>query len=218
MAALIERGLRLEGHAVDLATSGEDALWMADVHPYDVIVLDVMLPGIDGLVTCRRLREARIWSPVLMLTARNSVEDRVAGLDVGADDYLRKPFALAELLARLRALLRRGPSERPQSLTIGGLCLNPAARRVSRDGVEIALTSKEFALLEVLMGRAGQVLSRYDLLEHAWDMHYENRSNIIDVYIRRLREQIDRPFGECSIETVRRVGYRFRLPPARERP
>jgi two-component system OmpR family response regulator len=210
MARLIRRGLREEGLSVDIADRGEDALWMAGSTDYDAIVLDVMLPGIDGFETCRRLRGDGVWAPVLMLTARGAVEDRVAGLDDGADDYLTKPFSFAELLARLRALARRGPVERPTILECAGLRLDPATRQVWRDETEIALSAKEFALLEAFMRRPGQVLSRYQLLEHAWDYDYENRSNVVDVYVRYLREKVDRPFGADSIETVRGAGYRLR--------
>jgi two-component system, OmpR family, response regulator len=173
-------------------------------------VLDVMLPGMDGFETCRRLREEGIWSPVIMLTARDSVEDRVAGLDGGADDYLAKPFSFAELLARLRALARRGPVERPAVLEVGTLKLDPAARRVWREETEVNLSAKEFQLLETFMRHPGEVLSRYQLLEHAWDYDYENRSNIVDVYVRYLRDKIDRPFGANQLETVRGAGYRLR--------
>ena len=210
MAGLIRRGLAKEGLAADVAQSGEDALWMAVAHEYDVIVLDVMLPGITGFETCRRLRKDGIWAPVLMLTARDSVEDRVAGLDTGADDYLVKPFAFAELLARLRALVRRGEPERPSILEVDDLRLDPATREVWRGSSEIRLSAKEFALLETFMRRPGEVLSRLHLLEHAWDFAYENRSNVIDVYIRHLRRKIDEPFGRRSLETVRGAGYRLR--------
>jgi len=212
MASLIRRGLREEGLAADVAITGEDALWMAGSTDYDVVVLDVMLPGIDGFETCRRLRGERIWSPVLMLTARDSVEDPVAGLDGGADDYLVKPFSFAELLARLRALARRGPVEAPTVLEVGDLRLDPATRQAWRGSTEITLSAKEFALLETFMRRAGHVLSRYQLLESAWDYEYENRSNVVDVYVRSLREKIDRPFGATSLETVRGAGYRLRRP------
>jgi two-component system OmpR family response regulator len=210
MASLIRRGLTHEGLAADVAPTGEEALVMAEAHEYDAIVLDVMLPGLSGFETCRRLRNRGIWSPVLMLTARDSVEDRVAGLDTGADDYLVKPFAFAELLARLRALVRRGDLERPAVLEVGDLRLDPATRTVSRGSTEIALSSKEFALLQTFMRRPGQVLSRLNLLEHAWDFAYDNRSNIVDVYIRRLRTKIDEPFGVRTLETVRGAGYRLR--------
>ncbi|HEU4450612.1 MAG TPA: response regulator transcription factor [Gaiellaceae bacterium] len=210
MAGLLRRGLGEEGLAADVARTGDDALWMAGAVDYDAIVLDVMLPGTDGLEVCARLREHGVWSPVLMLTARDAVEDRIAGLDAGADDYLTKPFSFAELLARLRALARRPPRERPAVLEVGDLRLDPAARRVSRGGSEIHLSAKEFALLETFMRRPGEVVSRYELLEHCWDGGYENRSNVVDVYVRYLREKVDRPFGRRSLETVRGAGYRLR--------
>ena len=209
LAGLLERGLVEEGHAADVARTGEDALWMAGSVEYDAIVLDLMLPGLNGVEVCRRLRESKVWSPVLMLTARDAIEDRVAGLDAGADDYLPKPFSFAELLARLRALVRRGPVERPAVLEVGSLRLDPAAHKVWRDDTEIELSAKEFALLETFMRRPGQVLSRYQLLEHAWDIAYENKSNVVDVYVRYLREKIDRPFGVETLETVRGTGYRL---------
>jgi two-component system OmpR family response regulator len=210
MAALVARALREEGHAADLAQRGEDALTMAQLAPYDAIVLDVMLPGIDGFETVRRLRERKTWTPVLMLTARDAVADRVGALDGGADDYLTKPFSFAELLARLRAVARRGPVERPTTLEAGDLHLDPAARRAWRGDVELALSTREFTLLELFMRRAGEALSRLQLLEGAWDMAFESRSNIVDVYVRYLREKVDRPFGKASIETVRGIGYRLR--------
>jgi two-component system OmpR family response regulator len=210
MAALIRRGLVEEGYAADVARTGEEALWMARATPYDAIVLDVMLPGRNGLEVCRSLRESGVWSPILMLTARDGVEDKVSGLDSGADDYLSKPFSFAELLARLRALTRRGPSERPSVLEAGSLRLDPATRQAWRGEVEVDLSAKEFALLETFMRNAGDVLTRLDLLEHAWDYGYENRSNVVDVYVRYLRAKIDRPFSLDSIETVRGVGYRLR--------
>jgi two-component system OmpR family response regulator len=209
MAALLRRGLREDGLATDVAVSGEDALWMARATDYDAIVLDVMLPGIDGFETCRRLRRADVRSPVLMLTARDGVEDRVAGLDGGADDYLVKPFSFAELLARLRALVRRAPGERPATLEVGDLRLDPAAHRAWRGETELALSAKEFALFELFMRRAGETLTRVQLLDGAWDMAFESRSNVVDVYIRYLREKVDRPFARNSIETVRGVGYRL---------
>ena len=206
MAGLIRRGLLEEGYAADVAQSGEDAIWMAEAHQYGAIVLDVILPGLSGFETCRRLRTAGVWSPVLMLTARDAVEDRVEGLDAGADDYLTKPFSFAELLARLRSLSRRGAVERPVELQIEDLRLDPSSRRVWRGDAEIALSPKEFALLETFMRRPGEVLSRLQLLEHAWDFAYENRSNVVDVYIRRLRRKI----GPELLETVRGAGYRLR--------
>jgi two-component system OmpR family response regulator len=210
MAALIRRGLTEQGLTVDVASSGEEALLMASAATYDAIVLDVILPGVDGFATCRRLRADDIWAPVLMLTARGSVEDRVAGLDGGADDYLTKPFSFAELLARLRALRRRGQSERPAILEVGELRLDPASRQVWRGAAEIALSAKEFVVLEAFMRRPGQVLSRLQLLEHAWEYEYEHRSNVIEVYVRYLRRKIDQPFGSESIETIRGAGYRLR--------
>jgi two-component system, OmpR family, response regulator len=210
LAGLIRRGLRDDGMAADVAVKGEDALWMAGATDYDAIVLDVLLPGIDGFEVCRRLRAEGVASPVLMLTARDAVADRVRGLDTGADDYLTKPFSFAELAARLRALSRRGPIERPVRLQAGDLSLDLAARRVWRGETEISLSAREFALLETLMRHPGQVLDRLQLLDHAWDGEYENRSNVIDVYIRYLREKVDRPFGVDSIETVRGAGYRLR--------
>jgi two-component system, OmpR family, response regulator len=210
MAALIRRGLSEDGIAVDVADRGEDALWMAGSTEYDAVVLDVMLPGIDGFETTRRLRSDGVWAPVILLTARDGVRDRVAGLDGGADDYLTKPFSLAELLARLRALVRRGPVERPAVLELGDLRLDPATHQVWRGDAELTLSPKELALLEVFMRRPDQVLSRFQLLEHAWPFEYENRSNVVDVYVRYLREKIDRPFGRTSIETVRGAGYRMR--------
>jgi two-component system, OmpR family, response regulator len=210
MAALLRRGLVEEGHSADVARTGDDGLWMAGSVEYDAIVLDVMLPGRDGFEVCRALRADGVWSPVLMLTARDSVEDRVAGLDAGADDYLRKPFSFAELLARLRALVRRGAPERPAIVEVGDLRLDPASRQVWRNGTKIDLSAKEFNLLEAFMHRPGQVLSRDRLLEHAWDFAYEPRSNVVDVYVRYLREKIDRPFGRESLETVRGLGYRLR--------
>jgi two-component system, OmpR family, response regulator len=210
MAAAIRRGLRFEGLVVDVAGEGQAALRMAGVTDYDAIVLDVMMPGLDGFETCRRLRANGVWVPVLMLTARHAVEDRVRGLDGGADDYLTKPFSLAELLARLRALARRGPLERPTVIEVGELRLDPATREVWRGKEAIALSAREFALLETLMRRPGQVLTQLQLLESAWDLGYEQRSNVVEVYVRYLREKIDRPFGVKSIETVRGVGYRLR--------
>jgi len=210
MASVIRRGLREEGLAADVAIKGEDALWMTAAHEYDALVLDVMLPGIDGFETCRRLRARGLWVPILMLTARDAIEDRVAGLDGGADDFLTKPFSFAELLARLRALVRRGSVERPTEIVVDDLRLDPATRRVWRGSKEIELSAKEFALLETFMRRPGQVLSRLQLLEHTWDYEYDNRSNVIDVYVRYLREKVDRPFGLASLETVRGSGYRLR--------
>jgi two-component system OmpR family response regulator len=214
MAGLLRRGLEEEGYSVDVAMTGTDAIWVAAENPYDAVILDVMLPDIDGFAVCRELRSRERWMPVLFLTARDAVDDRVAGLDFGADDYLTKPFSFEELLARIRALIRRGPSERPAVLAIGDLSLDPARHRVTRGNVEVDLTAKEFALLEYLMRRPGEVLSRTQILEHVWDFGFDGDSNVVDVYIRYLREKIDRPFGLDSIETVRGSGYRLReLPP-----
>jgi two-component system, OmpR family, response regulator len=210
MASLLQRGLTENGNAVDIAPRGEDALWMAAAHEYDAVVLDVMLPDLDGFATCDALRKAGVWSPVLMLTARDAVEDRVAGLDAGADDYLTKPFSIAELRARIRALVRRGAGERPAVIDVGDLRLDPATRHVWRGDAEVRLSAKEYALFELFMRRPGEVVSRLDLLEHAWDIGYENRSNVITVYVRYLREKIDRPFGRHAIETVQGLGYRLR--------
>jgi two-component system OmpR family response regulator len=206
LAALLRRGLREEGLAADVAHTGDDAVWMARATQYDAIVLDVMLPGVDGFGVCRRLREAGTWAPVLMLTARDAVEDRVTGLDAGADDYLTKPFSFAELLARLRALARRSAVERPTILQVGDLRLDPATHRVWRGDAEVRLSAKEFVLLEAFMRRPGEVLSRFHLLEHCWDSGYENRSNVVDVHVRALRAKV----GRESLETVRGVGYRLR--------
>jgi two-component system, OmpR family, response regulator len=210
MAAALRRGLQAEGIVADVATRGVDALWMARATELDAIVLDVLLPDIDGFETCRRLRADGVWVPIIMLTARDAVADRVRGLDAGADDYLTKPFSLAELLARLRALFRRGPLDRPTVLEVGTLRLDPATRQVWRGDHEIALSAREFALLETFMRRPGQALSRLQLLEAAWDYAYEHRSNVIEVYVRYLREKIDRPFGVSALETVRGFGYRLR--------
>ena len=209
LGRLLVRGLGEEGHPTDLAPTGEEALWMAGAAPYDAIVLDVMLPGMDGFATCTELRARGVWTPVLMLTARDAIEDKIEGLDTGADDYLVKPFAFSELLARLRALARRAPSERPTALQVDDLRLDPATHRAWRGDDELDLTAKEFVLLEAFMRRPGEVLSRVQLLDAAWDLAFESQSNVVDVYIRYLREKVDRPFGRHSIETVRGVGYRL---------
>jgi two-component system, OmpR family, response regulator len=210
MASLLQRGLREEGYAVDVASEGREALWLATENGYDAVILDVMLPDLDGFEVCRKLREAGRWSPVLMLTARDGIADRVTGLDAGADDYLTKPFSFAELLARVRALVRRGAPERPAELRVGDLILDPATRRVTRDGTPVELTAREFALLEFFMRHPGEVLSRTLLIEHVWDFAFAGDSNVVDVYVRYLREKVDRPFGRASIETVRGAGYRLR--------
>ncbi len=213
MARVLRRGLEEEGYSVALAGTGEEGMWMATEGEADVIILDVILPDTDGFELCRRIRETGNWSPVLMLTARDALDDRVRGLDVGADDYLTKPFAFTELAARLRALMRRGPVERPASLRVGDLVLDPATRIVRRGEAEIDLTAKEFSLLEYFMRHPGEVLSRAQIIDHVWDFAYEGDSNVVDVYVRYLREKIDRPFGRRSLETVRRAGYRLRNEP-----
>jgi len=210
LAGLLRQGLEDEGLGVDVATTGEQAVTSALATEYDAILLDVVLPGWDGFEVCRRLRQEEVWSPTLMLTARGDVESRVRGLDSGADDYLVKPFSFDELLARLRALVRRAVAPRPPVIEVDDLRLDPGARRVWRGQTEVELTAREFALLETLMRRPGQVLSRFELLEHVWSGSYENRSNVIDVYIAYLRDKIDRPFGRRSLETVRGAGYRLR--------
>ncbi len=209
MAALLRRGLEREGYAVDVVADGEVALWAASEAEFDAIVLDVMIPEPDGFEVCRRLREGGRWAPVLLLTARDAVEDRVRGLDAGADDYLTKPFSFAELFARLRALTRRGPVERPVALEAGDLRLDPVSRTVRRGEVPVELSAKEFSLLEFFLRHPEEALSRSRILEHVWDFAYSGGSNVVDVYVRYLREKIDRPFGCSSIETVRGVGYRF---------
>jgi two-component system OmpR family response regulator len=212
MAALLKRGLEEEGYAVDVSGDGAEGLWMAGEHRYDAIVLDAMLPGLDGFEVCTRLRSGGTWSPVVMLTARDAVADRVRGLDAGADDYLVKPFAFAELAARLRALVRRGAGERPTVVAVGDMELDPATRRVTRAGQEVDLTAKEFALLELLMRHPGQVLSRDRILEHVWDFAYLAGSNVVDQYVGYLRRKLDRPFDRHDLETVRGAGYRLRAP------
>lgn len=213
MSALLAKGLRREGYAVDVVRTGADAIWMAGENGYDAIVLDVVLDGdadgLDGFEVCRTIREAGGWAPVLMVTARDAVDDRVRGLDVGADDYLPKPFSFEELLARIRALLRRGKDERPSVLRLGDLRLDPASHDVRRGEDQIELTRTEFALLEYLLRHQGEALPRAELLEHVWDFAYEGDPRIVNVYVRSLRNKIDRPFGRSSIETVRGVGYRL---------
>jgi two-component system OmpR family response regulator len=212
MARLLAKGLQREGYAVDVAGSGGDAVWLATENAYDAIVLDVILDdgAIDGFEVCRRLRRASRWAPVIMVTARDAVDDRVRGLDAGADDYLTKPFSLPELLARLRALIRRPAAERPAVLTVGDLSLDPARHEVRRGEAAIGLTPTEFALLEYLMSRAGNVVARSTLIEHVWDFAFDGDPRIVNVYVRSLRDKIDRPFGVASLETVRGLGYRIR--------
>jgi two-component system OmpR family response regulator len=210
LALLIQKALREQGMLADIAPGGEDALWMAGSTAYEVIVLDINLPGIDGFETCMRLREDGVQTPILMLTARDGVEDRIAGLDTGADDYVLKPFDFGELFARVRALARRGPVPRGPVLQVDDLTLDLATYTVRRGEVEIPLSTKELQVLEVFMRRPDQVLSRYEILEGAWEIGYENRSNVVDVYVRYLREKIDRPFGVQTLDTVRGAGYRLR--------
>jgi len=212
MADLVKRSLERDGYAVDVAADGPEALWAAEESDYDAIVLDAMIPPPDGFEVCRQLRARGQWVPVIMLTARDAIDDRVAGLDSGADDYLVKPFALSELLARLRSVIRRGPVERPTVLDVGGLTLDTTSRRVCRDGESIELSAKELSLLEYFMRHPGAVLSRSQILEHVWDFAYDGTSNVVDVYVRYLREKIDRPFDVETIETVRGAGYRLRDP------
>jgi two-component system, OmpR family, response regulator len=209
MAALICRGLAEEGHMVDVAGTGADGIWRATEIEYDAIVLDLALPDVDGYAVCGTLRRRERWAPIVMVTARDAVADRIRGLDTGADDYLTKPFAFDELLARIRAVTRRPPRPRPVTLAVGDLRLDPATRTVERGGTRIDLTAKEFGLLEYLMRHAGAVLSRGQILEHVWDYAYEGDSNVVDVYIRYLRQKVDRPFGRHTLHTVRGVGYRL---------
>jgi two-component system, OmpR family, response regulator len=210
MARLLKRGLEEEGYSVDLVTTGEEAVWMGVDNDYDAVVLDVMLEDLDGFQVCRQLREKGRWSPVLMLTARDSVEDRVFGLDAGADDYLTKPFAFPELVARVRALMRRGSGVRPAVLQVADLSLDPATRLVRRAGEEITLTAKEHALLEYFMRHPDEVLTRTQLIEHVWDFAFEGDPHVVNVYVGYLRDKIDRPFGRKSLETLRGSGYRLR--------
>jgi len=210
MAGLLKRGLEEEGHAVDVAGSGPDGFWMATENPYDAIVLDVMLPGFDGFELCRKLRQDDIWAPVLMLTARDEIGDRVQGLDAGADDYLVKPFSLLELAARLRALARRDDRTRPTLLVVGDLRLDPASRRAWRGESELELSPKEFALLELFLRHPGSVLTRTQIIDAVWDFGYDGTSNVVDQYVNYLRRKIDKPFDRNDLETVRGAGYRLR--------
>jgi two-component system OmpR family response regulator len=210
MAGLLRRGLQEEGHAVDIQGTGEGALWLAREQPYEAAILDVMLPDLDGFEVCRRLRKEGQWMPILLLTARAAIADRVVGLDAGADDYLVKPFSFEELLARLRALCRRGQVARPAILAVGDLRLDPADRRVFRGTEEIALSTKEFALLELFMRHPNEVLSRTAIINHVWDFAYGGTSNVVDQYVRYLRDKLDRPFGRSDLETVRGAGYRLK--------
>ncbi len=207
LSDLLLRALQKEGYAVDLAADGEEALWSARENGYDAILLDVMIPAPDGFAVVRSLRAEECWTPVLMLTARDGVDDRVEGLDAGADDYLSKPFSMSELTARLRALTRRTPAERPVVLQVGDLMLDPATHRVTRSGQVVPMSPKEFALLQELMRRPGQALTRTHLIEHVWDFAFDGTSNVVDVYVGYLRDKLDRPFSRRSLVTVRGVGY-----------
>jgi two-component system OmpR family response regulator len=209
LARALDRGLRRAGYGVDVAHDGDAALLNARVYDYDAVVLDVMLPARDGFDVCRALRDERRWTPVLLLTARDQVADRIHGLDAGADDYLVKPFDFGELLARLRALTRRGPSPRPPALTVGDLRVDPATRRVTLAGEPVELTAREFAVLEHMARRPGEVVSRTDLLDHVWDENFVGSTNVVDVYVGYLRAKLERPFGRKLIHTVRGAGYRL---------
>ncbi|MBV9485369.1 MAG: response regulator transcription factor [Frankiaceae bacterium] len=210
VVAFVSAALQREGHAVDTAATGDDALWLAREAPFDAIVLDINIPSLDGVEVCTQLREQQNWTPILLLTGRAEVSDRVRGLDAGADDYLVKPFAVAELRARLRALVRRGAPARPALLCAGDVVIDPAAHRVQRCGQEVHLTAREYTLLEVLVRNADAVVTRDDIVAKLWDFAAEVGSNVVDVTVRRLREKIDRPFGAASIATVRGSGYIFR--------
>jgi two-component system OmpR family response regulator len=212
LALLLKRGLEEQGYVVDVTGDGAEALWLATEAAYDTVVLDVMLPSLDGLEVTRRLRSGGRWAPVLLLTARDGIDDRVAGLDAGADDYLVKPFSFAELAARVRALVRRGQVERPAVLEVGELRLDPARRQAWRGQQRLDLSPKEFALLELFLAHPGVVLTRTRILEHVWDFAYDPASNVVDQYVGYLRRKIDRPFGQQDLETVRGVGYRLREP------
>ena len=212
LALLLKRGLEEQGYVVDVTGDGAEALWLASEADYDTVVLDVMLPSLDGLEVTRRLRSGGRWAPVLLLTARDGIDDRVAGLDAGADDYLVKPFSFAELAARVRALVRRGQVERPAVLEVGELRLDPARRQAWRGQQRLDLSPKEFALLELFLAHPGEVLTRTRILEHVWDFAYDPASNVVDQYVGYLRRKIDRPFGRQDLETVRGVGYRLREP------
>jgi len=205
----IRRGLEAEGYAVDVTGDGTEALWMATEYPYVALVLDVMLPGTDGFSVCAQLRARDVWTPVLVLTARDGEQDEARALDTGADDFLAKPFSFVVLTARLRALLRRGAAERPTVLAAGDLTLDPGARRVWRDGTEVELTARETSLLEFLLRRKGEAVTKTSVLDQVWDDRFDGDPNIVEVYVRRLRNKLDRPFGRAAITTLRGVGYRL---------
>ncbi|MSV83988.1 MAG: response regulator [Actinobacteria bacterium] len=209
LAASLRRGLEAEGFAVDVALTGDDGMWLATQHPYDAIILDIMLPGLNGYQICAQLREAGNWTPILMLTAKDGEWDEAEALDTGADDYLVKPFSYVVLLARLRALLRRGGRDRPAELVAGDLILDPAARTCRRGETDIALTSRETAVLEFLMRRAGEVVSKTNIVAHVWDMHFDGDLNVVEVHVSAIRRKVDTSFGRHAIETVRGAGYRL---------
>lgn len=209
LAQSIRRGLEREGFAIDLAHDGDEGLWLAKEHPYDVVVLDIMLPGRNGFQVCAELRQAGVWTPILMLTAKDGELDHAEALDTGADDFLAKPFSFVVLIAHLRALIRRGRRERPTILTAGDLRLDPALHRCWRGDVEIELTARQFSLLEFLMARSGEVVSKSEILQHVWDWAFDGSQNIVEVYVAYLRKKIDAPFGRNAIQTIRLVGYRL---------
>ncbi|MDQ3660029.1 MAG: response regulator transcription factor [Actinomycetota bacterium] len=209
LAAGLKKGLQAEGFATDIALTGTDGLWMAREHPYDAIVLDIMLPGMNGFRVCATLREEGIWKPILMLTAKGGDLDEAEALDTGADDYLTKPFSYVVLMARLRALIRRGAQERPAVLEAGDLRFDPAARRATRGDATIDLTAREMGLLEFLLRHKGEVVSKSEILDHVWDYNFEGDQNIVEVYVRHLRNKLDRPFGRDAIQTLRGAGYRL---------
>jgi DNA-binding response OmpR family regulator len=213
LASSLRTGLEAEGFAVDTAYDGTEGLWYAREHAYDAILLDIMLPGMNGYKVCETLRAEQNWTPILMLTAKDGDWDQIEALDTGADDYVTKPFSFQVLLARVRSLLRRGRPERPALLTVGDLVLDPASHVVTRAGTELSLTSRELSLLEYLMRRAGQVVTKADILSHVWDYAFEGDPNIVEVYVGRLRRKVDRPFGRADIETLRGSGYRLNMPP-----
>jgi DNA-binding response OmpR family regulator len=218
LASSLRTGLEAEGFAVDTAYDGVEGLWYAREHQYDAILLDIMLPGLNGYKVCETLRAEQNWTPILMLTAKDGDLDQVEALDTGADDYVTKPFSFQVLLARVRSLLRRGRPERPALLTVGDLVLDPASHAVTRAGTELSLTSRELSLLEFLMRRAGEVVTKADILGHVWDYAFEGDPNIIEVYVGRLRRKVDRPFGRADIETLRGSGYRLRVPDPADQP
>lgn len=209
LAATLRRGLEAEGFAIDNALDGEQGLWLASENPYDAILLDIMLPEVNGFRVCARLRELGNWTPILMLTAKHGDLDEAEALDTGADDYLTKPFSYVVLVAHLRALLRRGAAARPAQLTVGDLVVDPAARTCSRGGRLIDLTAKEFSIVEFLARRTGEVVSRADLLEHAWDFAYGGDPSVIEVHVSNIRRKLDKPFHAHSLRTVRGSGYRL---------